>query len=806
MAHQRKKNNNNMRQTQYMSPSHGLVRPQQSSLLVAVRVRPLLNSEIAKGGKKDIIRVMDNGQMVLVLDPDESKDYLDQVQNRTKEKKYTFDVAFGLSQTNQDIFDRTIKDLVSGVMRGMNGTVFAYGSTGSGKTYTMVGSSNDPGLMVLSLEQVFRLTGNLDPDESCEITCSYLEVYNEVIYDLLVPKSGPLELREDPELGVVPAGLKKMHVQSAEQIITLLESGNKRRKTESTNANAVSSRSHAVLEIQVRRTPKNRVKAKQIRGKLCLVDLAGSERAAETNNSGQKLRDGANINQSLLALANCINALGKRASGKGGGGAYVPYRNSKLTRLLKDGLSGNSRTAMIATVAAASDQYHHSINTLKYADRAKEIKTHVIQNVNSVESHISDYQKIIGNLQQEVQNLRVQLEQSNSNSSSENDADGGNEEAQMMAWLDSLANEINENVEERINLQKALYELEDTNVQNKLLVQHLEEVMTFEHPSSQAHRESRKQKEDLFESIKENEEAGFKLRAEVAANEKAKQAIEEKINEKISQNQSSSSFLKILSNFRLQAVRVAELQFQMAIRDQVIADQRGVIGNLWKVLEGMGLDIQDVMEVARSEGLNFDGFFSDENPSGPPTVGAGNIIGRKKEGAIPAYTLAGRRANARYQYWKAHQSPTQQGKRVRPHTGGSPHQRNDGIDRRRLSSNDMDNGGAYVLHGRRAGGHKARDALVRNAARDPSTTQHNTWVNQKHKKQQQASAWQHPINEKLARLKLHRKLSNGQPFANQPKGYANYDNRGIDIQGQTMRIDKDRRQRNQFEPNQYVGR
>lgn len=116
-----------------------------------------------------------------------------------------------------------------------------------------------------------------------------------------------------------------------------------------------------VLEIIVRRVSRNHYQKKQTCGKLSMVDLAGSERAAETNNHGQKLRDGANINRSLLALANCINALGKQKKGR----QYVPYRNSKLTRLLKDGLSGNSQTAMITTVAAASDQYHHSINTLK---------------------------------------------------------------------------------------------------------------------------------------------------------------------------------------------------------------------------------------------------------------------------------------------------------------------------------------------------------------------------------------------------------------------------------------------------------
>lgn len=151
----------------------------------------------------------------------------------------------------------------------------------------------------------------------------------------------------------------------------------------------------------MRRHQRNHYKARQLLGKLALVDLAGSERAAETNNIGHKLRDGANINRSLLSLANCIHQLGKggAAAAAGGGRTYVPYRNSKLTRLLKDGLEGNSRTVMVATVAAASDQYHHSINTLKYANRAKDIKTHIVQNVASVESHVADYRRIIDNLQ-----------------------------------------------------------------------------------------------------------------------------------------------------------------------------------------------------------------------------------------------------------------------------------------------------------------------------------------------------------------------------------------------------------------------
>ncbi|KAJ9532634.1 hypothetical protein QJQ45_010730 [Haematococcus lacustris] len=161
----------------------------------------------------------------------------------------------------------------------------------------MVGSAGDPGLMVLSLQRIFQDRDRLFKDEELEVICTYLEVYNETIFDLLVKSSGPLELREDPEQGVQVAGLRQINVSSAEDIMDLLDEGNRRRKTESTDANAQSSRSHAVLEISIKRSPRNHYRVQQLRAKLSLVDLAGSERAAETNNAGQKLRDGANINR-----------------------------------------------------------------------------------------------------------------------------------------------------------------------------------------------------------------------------------------------------------------------------------------------------------------------------------------------------------------------------------------------------------------------------------------------------------------------------------------------------------------------------
>jgi kinesin family protein 18/19 len=182
---------------------------QTSNHLAAVRCRPLSAKEKLK--TRDILRVVD-GKVVVVLDPDLSKEYLDRVQNRSKEKKYAFDVAFGPESTNEDVYNATVSSMVEGVVRGLNATIFAYGATGSGKTHTMAGTIEDPGLMVLSLQAIFALITKQESEYEFEVTASYLEVYNEVIYDLLESSSGHLELREDPDQGITVAGLKRIQV------------------------------------------------------------------------------------------------------------------------------------------------------------------------------------------------------------------------------------------------------------------------------------------------------------------------------------------------------------------------------------------------------------------------------------------------------------------------------------------------------------------------------------------------------------------------------------------------------------------
>eukprot|EP00736_Rhodelphis_marinus_P012093 Rmarinus@m.19927 len=382
-------------------PAQGGLQPvaDTSQVRVAVRVRPLPDESLRK---KPIVRVVQD-KIVVVLDPTE---YDVNIRQRTREKQYAFDVAFCQDSSQHQVYEQSAKNVIDGVLSGQNATVFAYGATGAGKTHTMLGTDDQPGVMMLSLQDLFEKIEQKKNEKSCKVTLSYLEVYNENIRDLLSSNSSLLDLREDPLRGPVVVGLTEYATTSSAEIMTLLQRGNRRRTVEPTSVNLVSSRSHAVLQIMLeQRDAVANVCGTIHYGKLSLIDLAGSERASQTKNRGQRLLEGANINRSLLALANCINALGD----KNRKGTFVPYRDSKLTRLLKDSLGGKCRTVMIACVASSSQQFEETLNTLKYANRAKNIKTKVSTNVSNVTYHIAEFQKIIEDLRAEVFELRQQL-------------------------------------------------------------------------------------------------------------------------------------------------------------------------------------------------------------------------------------------------------------------------------------------------------------------------------------------------------------------------------------------------------------
>ncbi|KPJ12762.1 Kinesin-like protein KIF3A [Papilio machaon] len=291
---------------------------------------------------------------------------------------YAYDAVFDTNTSQMDIYVQTASPIVEQVVRGYNGTIFAYGQTGTGKTYTMAGSNTAPelrGIIPNSFAHIFSHIAKAKDDEKFLVCVTYLEIYNEEVRDLLGNNPHQsLEVKERPDIGVFVKDLTGYVVHNADELEKIMSVGNKNRHIGATAMNIESSRSHAIFSITVESSKKgNDGKTHVKMGKLHLVDLAGSERQSKTQATGTRLKEASKINQSLSVLGNVISAL---VDGKS---THIPYRNSKLTRLLQDSLGGNSKTVMIATIGPAESNYVETISTLRYANRAKNIenKTHV---------------------------------------------------------------------------------------------------------------------------------------------------------------------------------------------------------------------------------------------------------------------------------------------------------------------------------------------------------------------------------------------------------------------------------------------
>ncbi|KAF2273111.1 kinesin-domain-containing protein [Westerdykella ornata] len=404
-----------------------------SSISVTVRVRPFTIREAAQLQKCDdqtlflgdgslagtpapklhqkgirpVIKVID--EKCLVFDPPEdnpvqrfSRSVVPQGK-RTKDQTFAFDRVFDENTTQTDVYEATTKGLLDSVLEGYNATVFAYGATGCGKTHTITGTAQAPGIIFLTMQELFERINDMQEEKVTEVTLSYLEIYNETIRDLLVEGGSkqPLMLREDANQAVSVAGLSSHRPQNVAEVMDMIIRGNEYRTMSPTEANATSSRSHAVLQINVASRDRNAsVNEPHTMATLSIIDLAGSERASATKNRGERLIEGANINKSLLALGSCINALCDPRKRN-----HVPYRNSKLTRLLKFSLGGNCKTVMIVCVSPSSAHYDETQNTLRYANRAKNIQTKVTKNVFNVNRHVKDYLKKIDEQRQLIDEL-----------------------------------------------------------------------------------------------------------------------------------------------------------------------------------------------------------------------------------------------------------------------------------------------------------------------------------------------------------------------------------------------------------------
>ena len=321
----------------------------KGNIRVYCRVRPISAVEAEAGG--DCVRYPVDDEVTLITD--------------RAPKTFEFDKVFDGDTTQTQVFEDTAP-LIASVLDGYTVCIFAYGQTGSGKTHTMEGPAGDPGVNTRAIQELFRIAAERHADYSVEISASVLEIYNEAIHDLLVPRNNDkLEVKHTPDGAVYVPGLTSHGVGAPEEIETVMDLARQHRSTFSTNMNEYSSRSHMMLSVFVVAT--NKTTGVKYRGKLHLVDLAGSERVSKSEVSGVRLKEAQNINKSLSSLGDVIHALSKKQ-------AHVPYRNSKLTYVLQDSLGGDSKVLMFVQISPAEVNVSESMCSLNFAQRARSVE------------------------------------------------------------------------------------------------------------------------------------------------------------------------------------------------------------------------------------------------------------------------------------------------------------------------------------------------------------------------------------------------------------------------------------------------
>ncbi|XP_055485270.1 kinesin-like protein KIF27 isoform X1 [Psammomys obesus] len=372
---------------------------------VAVRIRPLLCKEVLHNHQV-CVRDVPNTQQIII----------------GRDRVFTFDFVFGKNSTQDEVYNTCIKPLVLSLIEGYNATVFAYGQTGSGKTYTIGGGhvasvvEGQKGIIPRAIQEIFQSISE-NPSIDFKIKVSYIEVYKEDLRDLLELETSMkgLHIREDEKGNTVIVGAKECQVESADEVMSLLEVGNAARHTSTTQMNQHSSRSHAIFTISVCQVEKSTEAAeggewysrRHIVSKFHFVDLAGSERVTKTGNTGERFKESIQINSGLLALGNVISALGdpRRKS------SHIPYRDAKITRLLKDSLGGSAKTVMITCVSPSSSDFDESLNSLKYANRARNIRNKPTLNFSPDSDRMDEMEFEIKLLREALQSHQASISQ-----------------------------------------------------------------------------------------------------------------------------------------------------------------------------------------------------------------------------------------------------------------------------------------------------------------------------------------------------------------------------------------------------------
>ena len=444
----------------------------KNNMLVAVRTRPLSKSEQEDSNfntisipEKDIIKL----SMPTEYIPDDMSGIFlagEQIKIlKLKEITYEYDFVFGENSTQEEVYENTTASLINQVVEGYSATIMAYGATGSGKTYTMVGKGEKVGLMIRAIRDLFNFVNTQKlQDKIYNIKITYIEVYNEILKDLLSDKKTSPEIRTDPNKGVIIQGAECIKVNSETEAFKIINLGNKRRTEKQTERNKFSSRSHAVLQIYLEIQEQQNIGNNYPNfnsdisfGKLYLVDLAGSERTTATG-SNKILVETGSINRSLLALSKCINLIVTQNK------KFIPFRESKLTRILQEPLSGNGRIVLIATLSPAILNFDETLFTLQFANRAKCMKIHMKKNIVENDKEIIEkYEDYIKNLREEINEVENEIAEQKNNQIIEQKENNEQKEEKKdnNDKVIKIQKEISEHFKTEIDLRKKIIDEEE---------------------------------------------------------------------------------------------------------------------------------------------------------------------------------------------------------------------------------------------------------------------------------------------------------------------------------------------------------
>lgn len=359
--------------------------PSRRRILDARRKNPLNQAPSSSNRDSKIV-----AWNVLADDTVQQSEQTERVQGRTI--SYTLDRVYPPEATTDDLYSNSVKKLVLATLQGYHASVFAYGQTSTGKTYTMTGSNEHPGIVPQAINEVFDYINNSQDAREYLIRVSYLEIYNEQIIDLLSSTPSSIRLMEGRD-GVVVRGCREEVVTTPEEVFHFLKKGESRRQVGSTNMNKHSSRSHTIVRLWLESTSPQQT----VVSSLSLVDLAGSESVRLTGATGERQREGQYINKSLMALGQVVFKLSEKSK------SHIPYRDSKLTRLLQPSLSGNAHIAIICNISPSTSHIEESHNTLKFAQRAKKVQQRAVVN------KVAEESTLLQSYREEIEDLKQQL-------------------------------------------------------------------------------------------------------------------------------------------------------------------------------------------------------------------------------------------------------------------------------------------------------------------------------------------------------------------------------------------------------------